>query len=230
MVKLALLDLPSPSYFRVAFQKDSGSPYFGYLKNQNENWVPVKPLSSSCQDYYFISDSSTNSAVILVKIGEDIPITEGEYLLKAHRFTSTACSATAATNNRVVNISLPFPSSSPNPPTLAPTILPTHPPVSSTPKPTIKTYPTLPVLTASIITPTVAKVLSGFTTPIDTPLLAADTVPISTPQALAGQTSLLPTNMAIPNDHESSWPAVTLILFGLSITTIGGLIYISPKK
>jgi hypothetical protein len=134
-IRLGISDLPSPSYFRVAFQKKSGDPYFGMLKNHLDTWVPIKPLSADCAEYYLISDTQATSAAILLRPG-DKEITPGKYLVKAHRLTEKSCSSTEATNNFEIEIAYSSISPSPIPPTNIPTPSPTkHPSPIPSPSP-----------------------------------------------------------------------------------------------
>ncbi len=128
-VDLDIFDLPSDSYFRVAFQKESGASYFGQIKNNAGNWVDIKSLSSPCQDYYSIPETASTSATIMLRIGSE-GREPGDYQIKAHRFTSTSCSSTEAQNTASVSLNLPSPTPTP---TLTPS--PTQVPVTSTPTP-----------------------------------------------------------------------------------------------
>lgn len=134
-VDLQLNDLPSPSYFRAAFQKESGDNYFGQMKNSAGDWVTIGSLSSPCQDYIYLSDTAATSAAILLRVGDSLPSQPGTYYIKAHRFTVSSCSATSAANSLPVTLSLSLPTA-----TLHPTSTPRP---ASTPKPTsAKVLPT----------------------------------------------------------------------------------------
>lgn len=166
-VSLNIVNLPSESYFRVAFQKESGGPYFGYIKNNNGDWSVIQALNGDCTIYYKVSDILTASLELKFKIGEDATIDNGNYRLKAHRFTKTCTSNTEATNyyNFVVNVPTPTPTPT-SIPTLTPTLkpeptltstptpVPTSAPVQSTLPPTLKKPPSpTPTLKPTIVLP-----------------------------------------------------------------------------
>ncbi|MBW7960002.1 lamin tail domain-containing protein [Patescibacteria group bacterium] len=115
LVNLNVTDLPKGgSYFRVSFQKpDSG--YFGYLKNDKEEWVKIGALKDNCLNYYF-AEGQTFSLKIPLKVGSDENIDSGPYFVKAHRYT-TGCSYTLASNTVFpsVQIEIPTPTPTQNP-------------------------------------------------------------------------------------------------------------------
>ena len=150
-VLLNITDLPSESYFRVAWQKGENKQYFGYIKIDG-NWVKIKSLRDDCSEYYHISDTSTNSATLITKIGEEEELTSGIYLLKAHRFTSTCKSYEASENTFEIAINLPTPEPTPLP----------------TPSPTSEDSPS-PILTPSLI-PTLSPIQSSGSTPSPKPV------------------------------------------------------------
>lgn len=146
-ILLTIIGLPSESFFRVAWQETQGKPYFGYLKNNNGDWVQVKPLDSEeCSDYYKVSQTGDGQVTLVAKVGEDVEITSGSYLLKAHRFTVN-CGNTPSENSVAVEVNLPTPTLLPSS-TPIPTLTPSLPTLTSTPKP-----PT-PTPTAKSSTPT----------------------------------------------------------------------------
>src|SRR3989344_7276290 len=57
-VNININDLPSESYFRVAWQESSGKPYFGYIKNNNGDWIKIDS-SQDCKSYYHVTDLTT---------------------------------------------------------------------------------------------------------------------------------------------------------------------------
>ncbi len=134
-VTLSITDLPSESYFRVAWQEESGKPYFGYVQDNNGNWVKVGTLSDDCTSYYKVTDTTKTSLALKTKIGADTNIYGGLYNLKAHRFTSSSCSSTAGIDSFGIEVNLPTatpePTSTPDP---TPTPAPTE---TQTPKPTV---------------------------------------------------------------------------------------------
>jgi hypothetical protein len=148
-VALSITNLPSESYFRVAWQEEEGSSYFGYDKNNNGNWVKIKSLSDDCTAYYKVSQTGNSQLTLLTKIGEEEGITSGVYLLRAHRFTTTCKSNEPSTNMMeiAVNLSTPTPTEAPvNTPTPipTPTAMPTVSAPTSTPKPPTPTSTTSP--------------------------------------------------------------------------------------
>lgn len=159
---LNITSLPTgDSYFRVALQKEGGS-YFGYIKNNNGDWAAIQPLSGDCTVYYKVSDTSTTSLTLKFKLGDDAIIDNGNYNLKAHRFTSTCKSYTEADNSSSFIISMPTPTPTNTPtPTLTPTNapVPTSIPTSSptnTPTP-MKTPTPIPTTNTPTSKPTVSS-------------------------------------------------------------------------
>lgn len=189
---LNILNLPSESYFRIALQKESGGSYYGYVLNNNGDWAKIQTLSGDCAIYYKVSDILTTSLFLKYRIGDDIEIANGNYYLKAHRFTKTCTSYTEATNSLSIEVSFPTPTLTPTPtPTPQPTATsqPTNTPIpqppSSTPVPTITIKPSStpkPSLTPTLtLTPTAtasAEILGATTsgeieiteTPTETPV------------------------------------------------------------
>ena len=115
-VTLNIQGLPSESYFRVAWKKgnDSGS-YFGYVKNNNGNWEKIESLSSeNCSKYFKVSQTGDSQVNVTIKIGAEENLEQGNYLLRAHRFTP-GCSETASTNTSQIQLQLANSSSTDNP-------------------------------------------------------------------------------------------------------------------
>jgi len=118
-VTLSIKGLPSESYFRVGWKK--GNSYFGYIKNNEGNWVKIEALSSDCSHYYHVPQTGNSQLTLVTKIGEETNIESGSYVIKAHRFTATGnCSYTASVNTETIEVnlaeaSLPSPSPSPSP-------------------------------------------------------------------------------------------------------------------
>lgn len=151
LVNLLITDLPGDSYFRVAFQKQNGSPYFGYIKNNLDQWVKV---SENCNNFYFINNKSTNELTIPLKI-VDYNIESGTYNIKAHRYTSS-CNYTSSINSLPIEIIFPSPT-----PTLTPiaTINPTITPLlTPTITPSLTPTPTLTLTTTINPTPTIEPI------------------------------------------------------------------------
>lgn len=155
-VGLNIIDLPSESYFRVSLQKEGGGSYYGYILNNEGGWAKIQTLDGDCTSYYKVTDTSITSLLLKYRIGDDTEIPNGNYYLKAHRFTK-ACSYTEATNSLSLVVSLPTPTPTPEPteipqPTDTPTPGPTDTPIpTSTPTPKTPTAtPTLkPTVTPS---------------------------------------------------------------------------------
>lgn len=66
-VSISINELPSESYFRVAFQKSNGDPYLGYMKDNNGNYVKIGALNDPCSVYYFVSDRATTALTLTLK-------------------------------------------------------------------------------------------------------------------------------------------------------------------
>ncbi|GEM_PF-6583789 len=149
LVNLSITDLPGDSYFRVAFQKKDGSPYFGYLKNHLDQWIKV---NENCNNFYFLNNKNTTELTIRLKIADFDP-ESGEYNIKAHRYTPS-CSSTPSTNYLTVQINLlkPTPTFTPTPETTK--IL--------TPAPTLTSISaSTPTLNSTLTpTPTISNLIS----------------------------------------------------------------------
>ena len=160
-VNVSISGLPSESYFRIAWQESSGKPYFGYMKDNNGDWVRIES-SQDCKNYYKVSDTGTASLTLITKIGEENTINNGLYLLKARRYTASCSSYTDSDPFSIqINLPTPTPTNVPNSPTLTntPTPKPTNSP-TPTPKPTvtptiIKTISKTPASNAANATPTI---------------------------------------------------------------------------
>jgi hypothetical protein len=126
-VKIVVNSLPTgDSYFRASIS--SGSSYIGYVKNNDANWIKTGTLSSDkldsrCTNYFKISGDG--EYLLSLKIGDDNEISNGIYVVKAHRFTSTCGSyiESGEESSQVLNIILPTPPPTPTPPA-APTFAP----------------------------------------------------------------------------------------------------------
>lgn len=148
-ISVNIVDLPSESYFRVSLQKESGGTYYGYVQNNNNEWAKIQALSGDCLGYFKVSDLTTTLAGLKYKIGDDLFLDNGNYVLKAHRFTKTCTSYTEGLNTIpfIVNLPTSTPTQAPvtqqptTAPTSAPTVKPT-PTKSPTSKPTTSPTPT----------------------------------------------------------------------------------------
>jgi len=209
-VGLNVLDLPSESYFRVSLQKEGGGSYYGYVLNSNGDWAKIQILDGDCTAYYKVTDTSITSLLLKYRIGDDTEIPNGNYYLKAHRFTK-ACSYTEATNFLSLEVSLPTPtptpSATPTPEpteTPQPTDVPTPQPPSSTPVPTSTPRPT------STPKPTVTPKLSPTPSLSEYDLLASESA-----EEVLGTESVLNENSTpegkIKKGKFSFWPFVFII-------------------
>jgi hypothetical protein len=230
-VSFTLSGLPSPSYFRVAFQKSSGSTYFGQIKNDSGDWVDITSLSGDCHNYYYVSDTSATSLTIFLRVGSNTTPDSGQYLIRAHRFTQTACSATEAQNSLTADFIFatptPNPSPTPIPPTAEPPTStprsPTVKPPTNTPKPsvipTIKPTPLPPRFTS-----TPANLPSILPTSIFTPSFTPD--PSTAGQLLADDvSSSVPASINLvvdspPDELRSASP------LGAALIISGGIFFI----
>lgn len=142
LVNISIEDLPTgDSYFRAGW--DSGNSYVGYIQNNSGSWIKLNPLSGDCLNYYKI-DTSTTSATLKIKIGNDSNISNGNVDIKAHRITST-CASNTASNAIASQVTLPTVAPTPSPsPTPAPTQKPSTPAPTASPtkSPTPKPTPT----------------------------------------------------------------------------------------
>ncbi len=182
---ISINDLPSESYFRVAWQAASGRPYFGYIKNDKGSWIKVKP-DQDCKNYYKVSDTTTTSLSIIAKIGEDNNINNGNYLLKARRYTSN-CSDTDS-QPISIQINLPMPTSSPTV-TLTPTNSPT---ITKTPTPSKSPTPTKTPTPTKVPTPTKTPTLTPTPKSTSPTPVKSHTIVLSTPTPKrANPTSIL---------------------------------------
>ncbi|GIW61414.1 MAG: hypothetical protein KatS3mg089_0266 [Patescibacteria group bacterium] len=185
-VRLTLVDLPSESYFRIGWQEASGKPYFGYVKNNTGEWVKVD-ASQDCKNYYHVSDLSTQSLVLVTKVGQENAVDNGEYLLKARRYTAS-CSSYTDSEPITVQVNLPTPTSTPTPtsppePTSTPTRIPTPTPTSTkTPTPS----PLKMALSPTTITTNVVSSLRQQKDEEDKKMIVAEEKKFSYPTSILG--------------------------------------------
>lgn len=132
-VNLTITDLPSESYFRVAFQKSDGGDYFGYIKNELGVWTKINSLSGDCSGYYKVSDVATTTIQIVLKVGNDNNPTNGMYRIRGHRLTTSCSSNTVSSEGSPIEVEVSLP-------TPTPTATPTETP---TPDPTATSTPTV---------------------------------------------------------------------------------------
>jgi hypothetical protein len=133
-VTLGINELPSESYFRVAFQEKSGQPYFGFIKNETGAWTKIGSFADDCTGYYHVTDKSITELTIPLIIGVENEVDNGEYLIKGHRFTASCSSHYESTSSATINFSFPSPSPTPEPspsPTPTPTPSPSPSPSPS---------------------------------------------------------------------------------------------------
>ena len=117
-INLSITDLPGESYFRVAFQKSDGANYFGYMKNDLDEWIKS---NDDCKKFYHITDKATTHLEIPLKVGESV-IESDIYNIKAHRYTPSCSSPATGLNSFQVQIIFPDPTPTPSPiPTTSPT-------------------------------------------------------------------------------------------------------------
>lgn len=153
-VAVNINNLPSESYFRIAWQEASGKPYLGHMKNNNGDWVKVES-SQDCKNYYKVSDITTASLILVTKVGEENVINNGSYLLKIRRYTAS-CSSYTDSDSIAILVNFPTPTPIPtitNTPTPKPTNSPT-PTVTNTPTVT-KSISKTPASNAANATPTI---------------------------------------------------------------------------
>lgn len=232
-VNVSINGLPSESYFRIGWQESSGKPYFGYMKNINDDWVKVES-SQDCKNYYKISDLTTTSLAIITKIGEENTVNNGSYLLKARRYTATCLSYTDSDSVSIqVNFFTPTPSSAPTyTATIIPTQIPTNSPtpkntptLTKVPTPTPTTKPTqTPKTPTPTKIPTPTPIKSG---PTAAPILIASDVQESTQEALPtsilGESTESAANTVSPPPEketkafESSSGNLSKILIGIGV-------------
>lgn len=147
-VMLTITDLPSESYFKIAWQEKDGASYFGYMKNSDGNWTKIKSLSEdklgdTCANYFKVTDQSKTTLTLVTKIGEDQELSNNNYFIKAHRFTKSCDSNESATNSIGITVNLPTATPTPTPtPTqetessITLTLTPMPAAATTTPKPT----------------------------------------------------------------------------------------------
>lgn len=199
-VKLAIFQLPSPSYFRVAFQKSSGENYLGYIKNNTGDWIKVGSLNSDCKSYWYISDTTTQTVSVPLKLGESTNISSGEYQIRAHRFTATSCNPTAAQNAVTIGVELPVVTTDTPSPTKAPTNTSIPTSIQEAASPTVRPGPT----TVKVSSPTNRPEIKG--------LSMSDTKIEPIPEKLDEEVQ----------DDQKNTPATKWI--GISLIVVGGLV------
>jgi hypothetical protein len=210
-VNLNISNLPTgDSYFRVALQKENGS-YLGYVQSSNNDWSTIQTLGGDCTIYYKANDPATTSLTLKFKLGDDISLDNGNYKLKAHRFTSTCKSYSEATNDFNINVNLPTPTPTP---TLEPTESPTG---ISTPTPTITPKPTpTPTLRPS---PSVTKILVATKTAILG--TSSQSAKIQTPKVIAS-------TVKVASASKNNFLAAVLILLGIVFLLACGIVFFYP--
>ena len=210
-VNLNVTSLPSESYFRVSLQKEGGGSYFGYVLNGVGDWAKILTLSGDCSAYYRIADTSITSLTLKYKVGDDTDISNGNYNLKAHRFTKTCTSYTEATNSLAFTVNLPTPTPDP---TITPVPSPTPtavPPPTPTPTKTPTPIPSKSPSPTPLITPT----------PTDSLL----------PEVLGDSTVNLPTpTLVVEPSQITKPPVIALVLVGTGVLFIGLSAYMAFKK
>lgn len=197
IVDVAINDLPSESYFRIALQQSAGKQYFGYMKNDKGDWVKIDS-SQDCKNYYHVYNVNTNSITLVTKIGQDNSdgLNNGQYSLKVRRYTAT-CSSSTDSDASMIQVNLPSPTSMDTPiptPTKVPT--PTH-----TPTPTKIPTPTRVPTPTKV--PTITKV------PTVTQTIVATKIPTNVPtkiSVLAASTSAMPTSFLSASVAASATP------------------------
>ncbi len=211
-VSAEITDLPSASYFRIAWQKESGKQYFGYMKGSSGDWIKIT-AGEDCKNYFSVSDSSTSAITLVTKIGDDNIIDNSSYTLKLRRYTAS-CSSYSDSNPIAVTVNLPTP-------TPTPTFVPT-----SNPTPTL--------------VPTPLKTLTPTPRVTSTPAPSISAEPLAEPSASSGESQVLSAadsiQTAFPNTSDMSEPGKnSLPIFALSLVAsgslfIGGAIYLAIKK
>jgi len=118
-VRIVVNSLPSGDSFFKAGIKNSNS-YIGYIKNSDGDWVKIGSLSSdknngACKSYFKIT--SDGEYILKIKIGDDNDLPNGEYVIKAFRFTSSCSSYSDSSETEAfkINVALPIPTPSPTP-------------------------------------------------------------------------------------------------------------------
>ncbi|QLG69615.1 MAG: hypothetical protein CH104c_0383 [Candidatus Woesebacteria bacterium] len=118
-VRIVVDSLPlGDSFFKVGI-KNSNS-YIGYMKDNDGDWVKIDSLSSDksnnqCNKYFKIT--SDGEYVLNIKIGDNNDLPNGEYVIKAFRFTSSCGSYSGSSEAEAfkINVALPIPTPSPTP-------------------------------------------------------------------------------------------------------------------
>lgn len=220
-VTLTVLDLPSgDSYFRVGINE--GSSYVGYNK-VGTDWIKLIPLNEdetnkTCSKYLKVSTDGTY--VIDFKVGNDIDISNGDHILKAHRFRSS-CTVDTLKPEIAVVVSLPTPS---------PSLVPTNQPIT---KPT-SAPTTIPTKTSS---PTPVAILKPSSTSTPTKIGTPKPTPIPTQTESMDETDRLPipinledntiTTGEVLGDEITKKSPIIAILFiasGLAFLGYGGFL------
>lgn len=140
---ITITDLPSgDSYFRVAIQKNAGDTYFGYTRNNENGWAQIN-TSQDCKNYFKVTGPGSSIVSIGTKVGDSNFLENGQYNLKARRYTSS-CSTTYDSNSILFDILVPTPT-----PTISPTVEPTIAPTSTPTKTTTPVSTAVPTVKPS---------------------------------------------------------------------------------
>lgn len=203
------------SYMRGVFYP-SGTNYFGFTKNNNDNWIGT---SADRSLYYAITKSDLVDATWSGKLkikpdsSDSAYIGPGEYLFKMGRYTSAGDSSADWSNELVVRITGPTPTASP---TSSPTPNPT-------PSPTpIKTPSPTPTRTPS---PSSVKTSTPSSTSSPEEVFLEEQIGSPGPQVLGSVTNLT-------EDPKPKFPltAIGLILSGMGLVGFSVINIIKSTK
>lgn len=213
-VTASISGLPSASFFRVAWQQNPGSVYYGYVKNNNGDWVKVQ-TSQDCKNYFSVADTNTNLLTLSTKVGDDNSPENGTHFLKIRRYTSTCGSQTDSEGFPIkINFPTPTPSTAPtNPPTTSPTNIPpptTSPTVSPTRSPTPKPTKS-PTPEPELLGSETESSIGG----------TIDNLRVSTPQS-----------SALPAESKNALPIIAgaFIFSGIGLIGVAGYIFWKKQK
>lgn len=127
-------------YLQVGITKEGATNYFGYTKNNADQWVKYQTTPSLSGLFSFVPVSGSWSGQLQTKIDPADPDYKGSgnYLVKLLKYIS---SPNSHTDSNTVNVSISVPVSSPSPPSPTPTPGPTPPSPPSNTKETINWSP-----------------------------------------------------------------------------------------
>lgn len=215
-------------YFQGTLTKKDKSKYFGFTKNNSENWIAYvsKPDPGFIKSKFLFCEPVDDacSFSVAMKFNHDDPDYDGpgSYEVKLRRYTGNSNDKSGETEalDISLNVATPAPTPSPSPsPTPTPTESPTPDP-TKTPTPTPKATKKVSTSMGGSLTPTPAPTTKSTNNSQST------STPTSSSVALAGEATSAPAILGTMDPPEGSGdgvrvPPVALIMMGAGLVFVG---------